>query len=144
MIPIPPALLLGFVRNWRLIAGGLAVAMVAAIIGLGYHHYVGLVEENGRLQANVSTLNSAVSQERATNKAAREALEKWRAAEKAAQKLRRQSEAVAAEAQTETRKLHEAFDQADLPADALVARRDLDRIYGLLERETAPRPRDAD
>lgn len=143
MIPVAllgPAIL----RNWRLIAGGLAAVAVAGIIGLAYRHYTGLVADNGRLQADVSTLRSAVSQEQATNRAAREALEKWRVAEKAAQKLRRQSETVAAEAQSEARKLHEAFDQTNLSADALVARRDLDRLNGLLERETAPRSHNGD
>jgi len=138
MIPIAllgPAIL----RNWRLIAGGLAAAAVAGIIGLGYHHYTGLVAEVGRLNADNSTLKSAVQEEKATNRAAREALSKWKAAEKAAEKLQRQSEAVAQEAREETRKLHEAFDQTNLSADALAARRDLDRIYGLLERETSSR-----
>ena len=138
MIPIAllaPAIL----KNWRLIVGGLVFVVVSGTMMAFYGHYTGLVADNAQLSANVATLRSVTEQEQAANKAAREALERWKEAEKSSARIKRRSEAVADAARREGQRLNEAFDQTNLSADELAARGDLSRLYELLRRETASR-----
>ncbi|KFH18443.1 hypothetical protein ELZ19_07030 [Brucella abortus] len=111
----------------RLIFGGVVALAVVTIIGLGYVHYNGLVDERDRLRTERAQLETAVRLQDQTLDAQAEALEEWQEAHRGLLARFEEMQRVADEAHAETRRLHALFSQHDL-AD-LAARRP-----GLIER----------
>jgi len=125
-MPLPIAILLPLLRAyWKPVAVGLAALAVSGILVSGCHHYKRLVAANAVLAAE----NAAQSQ----------ALERWQEAETERARLAAEAARVADAARGETRKLDEAFASTNDP-DALLERRDIDRLFGLLAEATAVGP----
>lgn len=100
--------------NWKLILGGVLAVAVVSIIGVGYMHYQGLVEDNRRLSENNAKLETAVETQQGTIAAQRDAIGQW--AEQAArlQASIEEMQAVQRQASQELRRINDIFADHDL------------------------------
>jgi hypothetical protein len=107
--------MLGF-GGARLALYGIAALAVVSIIGLGYAHYKGLLEDNARLRVNEAVLTQALATQRAATEAATDAIAAWR--ESAAELGKSLGEMALAQqsASAQMRRLNDVFAKHDLEA----------------------------
>lgn len=98
---------------------GIAALAVASIIGLGYSHYTGLIEDNATLRENNVTLQVAVKGQQAAVTAAARAVEEWKESADRLGKVISEMTETQRSATVQTRRLNDVFAKHDLEALAL-------------------------
>lgn len=130
----------------KLIAAGVATAVLCVIVYLGYRHYDGLVQDKARLTSQVAQLEVAVQTQKAATQEALLAVAEWKADR--AKMLAKLDEVNrnAREARREAAKTQQMFSEHDLGALAkarpgLIANRvnaGTDRALRMLSCASAP------
>lgn len=98
----------------KIILGAFGVATIGSIIGLGYRHYVGLVDQVGQLESEKAQLETSLAVQDATIADQREALLRWLDEAEAQEKRLGELQAVAQSATEEARRLNDIFAEHDL------------------------------
>ena len=105
---------IGALKNWKLIAGGLAIVAIISIIGATYWHYTGLLSTVSTLERANTIFNIKIASQEKQIVAQQTALEEWKANEVEILNRLRLVETISKEARVDTRKLQELFSKHDL------------------------------
>lgn len=116
----------GFSSAKLAIYGILALAVVS-IIGLGYAHYTGLVEDNARLRENAVKLMAAIEIQKSATAAAMGAVDAWKTSAADLGKRIDEMARVQVRAAAQTRRLNDIFAKHDLEALSLAKPRLIER-----------------
>lgn len=123
--------------------GGLAGLVVVTVLGLGYRHYTGLLDEVELLSARQAQLDLALDIERETVVSLGQNLEEWKEAQDDLVQTIERMQDEAHEARAEARRLRRLFAELDFESMSAadvdsVATGIIDRLWGLLEAATDP------
>lgn len=115
------------VSSLKMAIVGIAALAVLTIIGLGYRHYVGLVDTVATLRSNNTKLEAAVHLQQDTISVQKDVLHEWSLSQEKLLSRIEQLQAATERAGADTRRLEDLFSRHDL--SALVQRKP-----GLIER----------
>lgn len=113
---MPFALLLPFLKNWKLMAVGLAAISVLAIIGVVIWRVTSLIGDVATLSGERASYAAAFEEQKTATRAAVERIELQQADYNRLQATQAELQAVATEARQEARRLNELFAEHDLAA----------------------------
>jgi len=122
---------------------GLAAVVLATSIGLGYHHYTGLLARVETLQAETSTLRLGLDTEREAVVQLQDVIKDWEETQADLLERVKEMQDEANEARAETRRLRQLFAELDFHAMApaaidSVADATTDRLWRLIHTATDP------
>lgn len=124
---------------------GIGTLGLLFVIYLGYKHYTGLVEDNKRLEKDVSTYQMALDTQKAANQQSLDVIEEWKQHGDLLASSLQEMQEVTGVALEESRRLHDIFSKHDLAAlslakPGLVERRvnlGVDRVNRMFQCETS-------